>query len=75
MFIVVGFIGRIHSLHAKIETDDEIVKVKAQAESIANGNLRGEIFQGELSTRLFLVIAQSPDVAGIHEEGTTQFPK
>jgi hypothetical protein len=32
-------ISRIHSLHTKVEADNEIIKVKSQAKAIAYGYL------------------------------------
>ena len=74
MLVPVG-ISRIDGLHASVEAEDEIIEVQPQAETVCNSHLLIEVFETELSSRLFRITAQCPDVPGIHEGGTIQFPE
>ena len=73
--LVVGLVGRVDGLHTHVEAKDEVAEVEPQPKSVGHGYLLIETVELELSSRLFLVIAKSPDVAGIHEDGTVEFPK
>ena len=68
-------VGGIDSLHAAIETEDEEVKGEAETEAVADGDLAIERVKTEFPFGLVVVTADSPDVAGIDEECTIEFPK
>ena len=69
------FIGGIDGLHTHVETHNEVIEVQAQTQSIADCYLFPESIKMELSARLVLVVADSPDITGIHEQGSAEFPE
>ena len=75
VLVVLGLVSRVDRLHTQVETQDEIVEVQAQAQSIADSQLTGKILEAELSAGLFVVLADGPDITGIHEEGSVEFPE
>ena len=58
--------------NTQIEADDEEVEVVANANTCAEGNLLAEVFEGELTARLVLTVAQKPHIACIEEGSTIQ---
>ena len=50
-------VGGIDGLHAHIETQDEIVEVEAQAQTVGHGQLLVELVEAELSAGLFGIVA------------------
>ena len=74
MPVLVG-IGGMDGFHAGVEPKDEVVEVEAKAEAIRDGNLPPELVEAELAAGLVVIVANSPDVAGIDEEGTIEFPE
>ncbi len=68
-------IDGIDGLHTTIETEDEEVEVEADAKTIGEGNLLIELIKLKLTTRLAGIVANGPDIAGIHENGTLDLPE
>ena len=68
-------VGRVDSLHAYIEADDDEAHVEAHAGSIGYSNLAPEVVGEELPARLVVVVVDGPDVAGIDKEGAVEFPE
>ena len=67
--------GRIDGFHGAVEAEDEVAEIQAEAHSVGCGYLFPEAVQAELATGLFVVLAESPDVAGIDEEASVQLPE
>ena len=65
--IIFRFVSWIYCFHSHVEAQDEIAEVQANPQSIGNGNLSVERVQMELSTWLFLVFSQCPNVSSINE--------
>ena len=66
---------RIDSLHAGIETQEEIVQVQPETKSIGYRYLLPTCIPSELSSRLVLVVTKRPDIAGIYKEGSVKLPE
>lgn len=66
---------RIDGFHSSVESDNEKVKIHAEAYSVAYGNLFVELIKSERTAWLVFIVADSPDVAGIDEEGSIELPK
>ena len=62
-------------LHTHIETHEEIGKIHAKSQSIGKGDLLVEFVEAEHPTRLVGIVADSPNVAGIHESGAFEHPE
>ena len=67
--------GRVDGFHGTIEAKDEIAEIQAHAQSVGHGYLAPKGVEAELSARLFLVVAQRPDITGIDESGAIEFPE
>ena len=61
------FVSRIYSLHAKVETQNEVVEVKSKTQSVGQSDLPIEAIEAELSAWLIGIIAQGPDVTCINK--------
>ena len=61
------FVSRIYSLHAKVETQNEVVEVKPKPQSVGQSDLPIEAIETELSAWLFGIVAQGPDVTCINK--------
>jgi len=68
-------VGGVDGFHACIEADDEEVEVHAEAESVGDGYLAVEVVETECAVWLVGIVANSPDVASIDEEGTIELPE
>ena len=68
-------IDRRDSLHAAVEAYDEVAEVQAQSQSVGCSQLLVERVESELTARLFFVVAQGPDIAGIDKQSTIKFPE
>ena len=73
--LFLAFEGRIHCFHARIEAHDEEVGVHAESHSVAGSNLFPEGVELKFSSWLVVVAADGPDVAGVDEGGSAQFPE
>ena len=74
--VLVGVaIGGVDSLHTHVETQDEIVEVQAQTQSVGHGDLLVELVESELSTGLLSIVTQRPDVTCIDECSTIELPE
>ena len=73
--LLVGGVSRIDGLHAKVETHNKIIKVQAYAKTVCHGYLLVELVYLELSPGLVGIVFESPDVAGIYEEGGIELPE
>ena len=73
--LALGCVGRIDGLHTAIETENEIIQVEANAKAIGNGYLAVEIVKAEDTIGLVGIVANVPNVARIHEDGTCKFPE
>ena len=72
---VIVLIGRVDSLHAQVETQDEIVKVQSKSQTVAYSHVIEQSRQLQLAPFLFGIITESPDIARIEEQGAIEFPK
>ena len=70
-----GGVGRIYCLHAAVETQDEVVEVETNAQTVGNGQLPPEGIEAELPARLFRIFADGPNVAGIDKCGSVNLPE
>ena len=70
-----GRVSRVYGLHTSVETQDKIVEVKAQSQSVGSRNLLKEPIETELTARLFGIFSESPDVACIDKSCPVEFPK
>ena len=68
-------VGGVDGLHAHVETQDEVVEVEAQAQTVGHGQLLVELVEAELSAGLFGIVAQRPDVARIDEGSSIELPE
>ena len=50
-------VGGIDGLHTHVETQDEVVEVEAQAQTVGHGQLLVELVEAELSAGLFGIVA------------------
>ena len=75
IMVFLFLIGRVDGFHAHVETKDEIVEIQAHTQSIGHGNLFVELIDFELSSGLFLILPQRPDVSSIDEECAIEFPE
>ena len=73
LFLVV--IHGVDGLHTHVETNDEIVEVQSQSQTIAYSYLLPEVIEMELSLGLLLIVSDGPDVTGIQEQGAIELPE
>ena len=73
--LTLGGIGRVDGLHAAVETENEVVKVEADAQTIGYGDLAIEIVDAEDAVGLVGIVANVPYVARIYEEGACKLPE
>ena len=73
--VIATVIGWMDGFHTCIEADDEEVEVHAEAESVGYGYLAVEVVETECAVWLVGIVANSPDVASIDEEGTIELPE
>ena len=66
-------VGRVDGLHTCIKAHDKEVGTKAH--TVSHGYLSPEGVEVELSARLVCIVADGPDVAGIEEDGSIEFPE
>ena len=66
---------RMHSLHAAVQTKNEVIEIETQTQSVCYGYLAPEGVNLELATGLFGVLAQGPDVSGINKGRAVDFPE
>ena len=57
VLVVLRLESRIDGFHTHVETQHEVVEVEAEAQAIADGQLRKEFIDLELSAWLFLLVA------------------
>ena len=74
MLTLVGVSG-IDGLHTHVEAKDEIVEIEAQAQTVGHRNLLIKFIKLKLSTRLFLVVTQGPDISSVDKHGTIKLPE
>ena len=74
MFLV-GFVTRIDGLHAEVETKYEIAEVHPQSDAVGYCHLLPQAAGLELTARLVGIVAESPHIAGIDEEGSLELPE
>ena len=75
VFGLVVLVGWIDSLHAEVEAQDEITEVETHAQTVADGQLTGEVLQTELSAGLNVIRSQSPDITSIDKGCSIEFPE
>ena len=75
MILLLSLIRWIHRLHTEVETQDEIVEIQTDTQTIADGQIPQEAAYLELSTRLILIVAQRPDISCVDEQGTAELPE
>ena len=68
-------VGRVHCLHSEVETQDEEVEVEPHAQSVSHGNILEKAAEAKLSSRLVVIVSQSPNVSGINEECARELPE
>ena len=73
--LTLGGIGRVDGLHAAVETENEVVKVEADAQAIGYGYLAIEVIQSEDAVGLVGIVANVPYVARIYEESACKLPE
>ena len=74
--VLVGVaISGVDSLHTHVETQDEVVEVQTQTQSVGHGYLFVELVESELSTGLFCIVTQRPDVTRIDECRSIELPE
>ena len=74
MFLLT-IISRVDSLHTHIKSDDEVIEIQAQAQTISYGYLLVELRELKLSTWLLLIIAKRPDITCIYKHSSLKFPE
>ena len=62
---------RIDGFHTSIKSDDEVVQVETESQSVCYRQLLVEAVETEGPLLLSFVLADVPDVAGIDESGTS----
>lgn len=67
--------NRIDSLEPPVQTNNEEIQIHAQTYAITYGYLLVKLIKFKLSTRLFFVVAQSPDITDIYKSSSTEFPE
>jgi len=67
-------VGWVDGFHAQVESEDEVIEVEPQSQSVGSGELSVESVETELSAGLFGIVSQRPDVAGVDEESSVEFP-
>ena len=72
---MLALVGWVYGLHARIETQDEIVEVKAKPQSVSNSNLLIKLIPLKLTAGLLGIVTQSPDIARINEHSTVELPE
>ena len=75
VLVILRLVGRIHSLHAHVETQNKIVEVQADAQSIAHSQLLVEVIKMKLSARTHLILAYRPHITCIYKQGAAEFPE
>ena len=65
----------MNSLHTSIETKDKVIEIKTHPKSVSNGYLAPKAVYFELSSGLFGIFAQGPNVSCINKGGTMNLPK
>ena len=66
---------RVDGLHTSVETQDQEVEVEAYTQSVRYGQLLVEAVEPEHTLRIDSLRTDVPDVSGIDEQGTVQFPE
>ena len=66
---------RMYSLHASVKSENEVVKIEAQTQSVCYCNLTPKTVYLELAAWLFGIFAQSPDIACINKCRSVDFPE
>lgn len=75
MIFIVSFEGGIDGFHTQIETDDKVVEIQTQTQSITHRQILQDALQLELSARLLGIVTQRPDITCIDKQGTAEFPE
>lgn len=70
-----ALVNGIDRLHASIKAKDKEVQIQADAQTVGHGYLLVEFVELELPAGLLLILAQRPDIARIHKDGTPEFPE
>ena len=70
-----GGCGGVDSLHASVETQDEVVEIESESQSLTDGNLTVEFVPSEHSAGLVGIILDVPDVSGVDERRSLKFPE
>ena len=65
----------MYSFHTTIESEDEVVEIEAQTQSIGYCYLAPKTVNLELAAWLLGILAQSPDVTGINKCRSVDFPE
>ena len=73
--LTLGGVGGVDGFHAAVETEDEIVKVEADAQAIGHCDLAIEIVDAEDAVGLVGIVANVPYVARIYEESACKLPE
>ena len=66
---------RMYSLHASVKSENEVIEIETQTQSVCYGYLAPEGVNLELAAGLFSVLAQGPDVSGINKGRAVDFPE
>ena len=67
--------GWVHGLHAEVEAQDKVVEIQSETKSVGHSQFAEETMEAELPALLVGIIAQGPDVSGINEGCTVEFPE
>ncbi len=72
-----GFLvhGRVVSLEAQIEAQQEISEVHAQTQAVGRSQLLVELVKLEHAPRLILIVADCPDISRIHKQCSLKHPE
>ena len=73
--LTLGGVRGIDGLHTAVETEDEIVKVEADAQAIGHCDLAIEIVDAEDAVGLVGIVANVPYVARIYEDSACKLPE
>ena len=68
-------VSRMDSLHTTVQTQDEIIEVQADTQSVRHGYLTPERIKAELTARLLSIITQSPDITRIYKDRPVKLPE
>ena len=72
---VLAAVHGVHGLHTSVETDNQVVQVETDSQSIGHRQLLVEAVEAERAFLLPFIVADIPDVARIHEDSPIEFPE